>query len=103
MSAGDLRLGRRLGWRILDHKVVEPVRNPGSVDRLAFGSVVNIPAILVLPVDQITTSLWHLFDSYFWEIITRLILVWVGCVTLKLLDFQDARKTDVLAALQVQS
>ncbi len=59
MSAGDLRLGRSLGWRILDHKVVEPVRDPGSVDRLAFGSVVNIPTILVLPVDQVAAS-FHL-------------------------------------------
>jgi hypothetical protein len=62
--AFDFSHGRRFGWRILDHKVVKPVRDPGSVDLLALGSVVNIPTILMLPVNKIATS-FHLFGLPF--------------------------------------
>jgi len=51
VSAFDFSHGRRFGRRILDHKVVKPVGDPGSVYLLAFGSVVNIPTILVLPIN----------------------------------------------------
>jgi hypothetical protein len=60
VSAFDFSHSRRLGWRILDHKVVKPVRDPGSINLLAFGSVVNIPTILVLPVNKVAAS-FHLF------------------------------------------
>jgi hypothetical protein len=60
VSAFDFSHGRRFGWRILDHKVVEPVRDPGSVNLLAFGSVINIPAILVLPINKVAAS-FHQF------------------------------------------
>jgi hypothetical protein len=60
VSAFDFSHGRRFGWRILNHKVVKPVRDPGSVDLLAFGSMVNIPAILVLPINKVAAS-FHYF------------------------------------------
>jgi hypothetical protein len=62
VSAFDFSHRCRFGWRILDHKVVKPVRNPGSVDLLAFGSVVDIPTILVLPINKVAAS-FHLFAS----------------------------------------
>jgi hypothetical protein len=62
VAAFNLGRSRRFGWRILDYKVVKPVWNPGSVDLLAFGSVVNIPTILVLPINKITAP-FHLIAS----------------------------------------
>jgi hypothetical protein len=61
VSAFDFSHGRCFGWRILNNKVVEPVGDPGSVDLTAFGSVVNIPTILVLPVNKVAAS-FHLFS-----------------------------------------
>jgi hypothetical protein len=56
VSAFDFSRSRRFGWRILNYKVVEPIGDPGSVDLLAFRSVVDIPAILMLPVDKVAAS-----------------------------------------------
>jgi hypothetical protein len=58
--AFDFSNSRRLSWRILNHKVVKPVRDPGSVNLLAFGSVVNIPTILVFPINKVAAP-FHSF------------------------------------------
>jgi hypothetical protein len=60
----NLGHGCCLCWRILNHKVVKPVRDPGSVDLLAFGSVIDIPTILVLPINKVAAS-FHLFNLSF--------------------------------------
>ena len=57
-------------------KVVKPVRDPGSVNLLAFGSVVNIPTILVLPINKVAASFHYLASccfSHHRHIPTRLI------------------------------
>jgi hypothetical protein len=83
-----------------DSQLLDGIDSAGFLSSTSNDTTSGTLGILNLPHRRLLPSLVLSFvcHSYLWEIVAWLFLVRIWCVILKLLNFQNATKTDVLVA-----